>query len=54
MEPNYVELAQGAYRDALALAMLGHTDAANVQIRHANDYAARALASVNGACTLAQ
>jgi hypothetical protein len=47
MEPNYVELAIGAYRDAIALAMLGQTDAANVQIRNANDYAARALASAN-------
>jgi hypothetical protein len=49
MEPNYVELACGAYRDALALAMLGMTDHANAQLAHANRYAALALESTRGA-----
>lgn len=52
MEPNYVELACGAYRDYLALAMLGYAEHANAQMRNANRYAALALASTEGACRL--
>jgi len=45
MEPNYKELAIGAYRDAMELAVLGHMTEANRQIANADRYARLAIES---------
>lgn len=45
MEPNYKELAIGAYRDAMELATLGHVTEANKQIANADRYARLAIES---------